>query len=190
MAQAVIFDCFGVIIGQGFEHTYRLAGGDPLADQAFITDLLGQANLGIISEADFHKAVAKQLHIDQAAWHQAMREAEKPDQDLLDYIRDLRTNYKTAVLSNANHGVLAARIGEARLNECFDEVVVSAEEGVAKPDPRIYVATADRLGVAPEQCIFFDDNDYQLAPARELGMQAFQYTSFEQAKADLARLMS
>ena len=39
----------------------------------------------------------------------------------------------------------------------LDILVVSAEEGVAKPDPRIYAIAADRLGVRPEGCVFVDD---------------------------------
>lgn len=188
MIQAVIFDCFGVIVGQGFEHTYRIAGGDPARDTQFIQDMLGKANLGLISEDDFHEEIANKLHISRSEWRGAMETAEQPDEQLLSYIEGLRTQYKTAILSNANKGVLASRIGAERLQQCFDEVIASAEVGMTKPNPAIYELAATRLGVEPQVCVFFDDNEYMLEPARQLGMQAFLYTSLDQAKSEIAAL--
>lgn len=185
MIRAIIFDCFGVIIGRGFEHTYRAAGGDPIKDRPFIADMLGQANLGRLSEADFHAQIANRIGCSQAAWQQAMDEAEQPDIELLEYIENLRPHYKTAILSNANHGVVAARVGEKWLKRCFDEVLVSAELGLVKPERAMYEHAAEVLGVTPEECVFFDDSSYHVEPAKALGMQAFVYTDLVTAKADL-----
>lgn len=190
MVKAIIFDCFGVLVGQGFDHTYEVAGGDPVRDHAFIEDILGQASLGMIPEADFHGTIIKKLGITPDAWNDAMRVAEQPDAKLLDYIKQLRDTYKTAVLSNANRGVLQDKIGAERLKECFDEVVVSAELGMVKPDPEIYRYTAERLNVAVPECVFIDDLEGHLAAARELGMKAILYQSFEQSKTDLEKLLA
>jgi putative hydrolase of the HAD superfamily len=190
MITAVIFDCFGVLVGKGFEHTYRSAGGDPLRDRAFIEDMLGQTNLGIIAEADFHQAIATQLGISLNEWFEAVRLAEQPDAQLLAYIQRLRPAHKTAVLSNANTGVVAYKIGEEQLQACFDAVVVSADIGMVKPDPRIYEYTASKLGVTPAECVFIDDRSYFLEPAREVGMQTVLYQDYEQVVAELDKLLA
>lgn len=185
MIRAIIFDCFGVIVGRGFEHTYRSAGGDPVKDRAFIADMLGQANLGLLSEAEFHAQMAGHIGCSQAEWQRVMDNAEQPDTQLLEYIASLRPQYKTAILSNANHGVVAARVGEDWLQRCFDEVLVSAEIGLVKPQPAIYEHAAVVLGVMPSECIFFDDSAYHVEPARALGMHAFVYTDLATAQADV-----
>lgn len=190
MIKAVIFDCFGVIVGRGFRYTYQLAGGNPEEDQVFIESILGQANLGMISEADFHRQVAGKLKISQAEWLAAIQRSEQPDTELLKYIEQLRQTYKTAILSNANRGVVLARIGADWIERCFDAVIVSAEVNMLKPDPSIYKYTADQLNVEPSECVFFDDREYQLAPARKLGMQAFIYTDLERAKGDLSKVLT
>ena len=55
----------------------------------------------------------------------------------------------------------------------FDAEIFSSRVGVAKPDPRIYLACCEALGVAPHEAVFVGDgaND-ELAGARRVGMQA------------------
>jgi putative hydrolase of the HAD superfamily len=189
MTKAIIFDCFGVIIGRGFEHTYRLAGGDPVQDREFIEDMLGHANLGLISDAEFRATMARRVGIEPEDWSRIIKNAEILNTDLLAYIELLRLSYKTAILSNANKGVLNTIIGEKWLQKNFDEIVVSAEVGIAKPDERIYQLVVDRVGVATSECLYIDDREKFLIPARRLGMSALLYENFDQIKRDMSELL-
>jgi epoxide hydrolase-like predicted phosphatase len=54
--------------------------------------------------------------------------------------------------------------------ELFDATVISGLEGFRKPDERMYTLGAQRIGVAPEQCVFVDDLSFNLGPAAALGM--------------------
>lgn len=190
MIRAVVFDCFGVIVGKGFEATYRSAGGDPAADRDFLDDMLGQANLGHISEQEFNRQLAERVGISEADWQEAVRRAEQADDELLDYITDLRRSYRTALLSNANHGAVQRRIGEERLHACFDKVVVSADVGLVKPESHMYEYVARQLGVQPSECIFLDDLNKHVRGARQAGMQAILYKDFKQAKTELDQLLN
>jgi glucose-1-phosphatase len=67
----------------------------------------------------------------------------------------------------------------------FDHVLFSCEVGLAKPDARFYQEALRRAGTAPEQTAFFDDHAPFLKPARELGIQARQFTSVEGFRKDL-----
>jgi len=190
MIKAILFDCFGVLVGTGFEHTYRMAGGDPVKDRPFIDDMLGQANLGLITQEDFQESLTKQLSVSADTWHKAVEQSEQPDFELLRYIEHLHKTYKTGVLSNANFGAVEARIGGEWLEKCFDEVIVSAEIGLIKPDPAIYHYAAERLGVEPGQCAFLDDSPGHLETARDLGLHTILYKGFPQAKKELERLLA
>jgi putative hydrolase of the HAD superfamily len=55
-------------------------------------------------------------------------------------------------------------------DEMFDVVVISGEVNMRKPEPRIYQHTADRLGLAPAQCVFVDDLRPNIAAAVGVGM--------------------
>lgn len=187
--KALIFDCFGVIVGKGFAQTYSGAGGDPIKDRAFIEDILGRANLGLISDAEFNAAITSQLKISEEAWQEAVFKAELPDEQLLEFIEGLRSDFKTAVLSNSNKGVLERKIGRDWLEKCFDDVIVSADVGFVKPDHRIYKLAAERLGVETDECLFVDDIRSFLESAQELGMKTVLYRDFRTFKQQLELLL-
>lgn len=58
----------------------------------------------------------------------------------------------------------------------MQDVIVSAHEGVVKPDRRIYEITAERLPHAPAEVIFFDDREENVIAAREFGFDAEVFT--------------
>lgn len=189
MIQAIIFDCFGVLIGRGFESTYRTAGGNPIQDRDFIKKTLQQANLGLISDSEFRTAMARQIGIGSEDWVRVIKNTERINIELLGYIERLHTKYKTAILSNANVGVIDRVIGKKLLKHYFDEVIVSAEIGIVKPDQRIYRLVADRLNVAPNECLYIDDRESFLDPAIQIGMRALLYEDFNQLKLSMSKLL-
>ena len=66
----------------------------------------------------------------------------------------------------------------------FDGIVVSADEGVTKPDVRIYEIFLERYGLTPEECLFIDDREDNAEGARAAGMQAFVFENdFEAVRA-------
>ena len=67
-------------------------------------------------------------------------------------------------------------------------VVVSALEGVAKPDERIYRITLERLGVAPQEALFVDDSPVNVEAARKLGIQTVLFTTPEALERELEKL--
>ena len=71
----------------------------------------------------------------------------------------------------------------------FDGVVISAEVGVRKPDPRIYELGAEAIGLEPADCVFVDDLPGNLKPARELGMATVHHTGAEETVPQLESLL-
>ncbi|WP_130331125.1 HAD family hydrolase [Micromonospora kangleipakensis] len=81
-----------------------------------------------------------------------------------------------ALVSNATSETAEAWPGSA-LARRLDAVVFSCEVGVAKPDPASYLAAADRLGVAPADCVYVGDGaDGELAGAAAVGMTVLRTT--------------
>lgn len=190
MIKAVIFDCFGVLVGRGFDETYRLAGGDPVKDREFIADVLGEANLGHISQDEFHERMTSQLGISLEEYEAAVAKAEQPNEELIEYINGLHEKYGTAVLSNVNKGVLERKIDSDILASHFDALILSGELGVAKPDPQIYELAAGKLGVEPSECVFTDDHQHYCEGAEAVGMKSILYKDFGQFKADLEQMLA
>jgi epoxide hydrolase-like predicted phosphatase len=72
----------------------------------------------------------------------------------------------------------------------FDEVVISGEVGLRKPDPAIYELTCERLGVSAPQCVFVDDLRPNVTAAVGLGMVGVHHTDPEQTVAELEVLFA
>jgi putative hydrolase of the HAD superfamily len=95
------------------------------------------------------------------------------DLPLLTYLANLRPRYRTAILTNAGTDFRATFVQAYALERYVEQVIISAEEGLAKPDPRLYHLAVERLGVRPEETVFVDDIPENVASARQLGMRAF-----------------
>ncbi len=102
--------------------------------------------------------------------------------------RSLRPQFQLAVLSNTSQRQLERLLTQEQLS-LFDELVLSAEAGMTKPDERIYWLTTNRLGLLPEDCLFVDDSAVNCAVANRLGMATIVYESLEQFEAELAKLV-
>jgi HAD superfamily hydrolase (TIGR01509 family) len=72
-----------------------------------------------------------------------------------------------------------------QLNKLVDLQVFGGEEGVAKPDVRIYQHTTTRLGVRPEESVFVDDMEYNIDAAQRLGIHAIHFTGTAQTIAEI-----
>jgi epoxide hydrolase-like predicted phosphatase len=81
------------------------------------------------------------------------------------------------------------RYDRALLAELFDAVLISGEVGIRKPSPEIYRLAAERIGLAPPECVFVDDLPFNLAPAAELGMATVHHVGTGQTIAELERLL-
>jgi epoxide hydrolase-like predicted phosphatase len=93
---------------------------------------------------------------------------------------------KTGLISNS-WGV--RRYPRSLMSEIFDGIVISGEEGMRKPAPRMYELGAERIGLPPSACVYVDDLEFNLDPARELGMHGVHHTDAAATVAELERLL-
>jgi epoxide hydrolase-like predicted phosphatase len=105
--------------------------------------------------------------------------------ELTAYLTRLRPKYQTALLSNSFVGARQREQERYQFAEMTDLIVYSHEQGIAKPDPGIFVLTCRRLGVQPEEVVFLDNALRNVVAARELGMHAVQFRDTAQAIGDV-----
>ncbi len=91
---------------------------------------------------------------------------------VIDAVREVRARgLRTAIVTNNIREYGDAWRARLAVDELFDLVVDSCEEGVRKPDPVIFHTALDRLGVSdPARAVFLDDFSGNIAAARALGM--------------------
>jgi len=189
MIKAIVFDCFGVLVGSSFWDVYRASGGDPVKDAAFIDEILDRANLGFITSSELRKLTAEHLGISYEALTATMRRIERPNIDLFAYITsELKPRYKIAMLSNAVPGAPQSHLTAEQL-ALLDAIVVSGEIGHAKPDREAFQAVVDRLDVTFSEIVFIDDLARYVEPARAMGITSIRYTDLESMEVQLAEIL-
>jgi putative hydrolase of the HAD superfamily len=150
--------------------------------------LLIDFECGRLEEADFEPRLSTALGLD---WHDGLIDrlfaGAGLDQAMVDGVRALHARGVPTGLVSNSWGT--RRYPRELLAELFDGVVISGEEGFRKPDPRMYELGAERIGVAPADCVFVDDLAFNLDPARELGMAVVHHTSAASTLAELERLV-
>jgi putative hydrolase of the HAD superfamily len=106
-----------------------------------------------------------------AARYETYRGAQELRPDALSTLRALRADgYRIALVSDCTHD-LADLWDELELAPFFDAAVFSCSEGTRKPDPRLFLAAAERLGVPPEECLYVGDGGGdELAGSAGVGM--------------------
>lgn len=70
----------------------------------------------------------------------------------------------------------------------LEDVVVSGQEGLAKPDPRIFALVSERFGVRPACTVFTDDSPANVSAAQAAGYRGVLFTDAEGLRRDLAAL--
>ncbi len=96
---------------------------------------------------------------------------------LIDALR--KRGIKTAVCTNnfpERIDILEKKFG---FKKHFDTIITSYEEGILKPDPRIFAILAQRLHLQPKDILVSDDRAENVAALKSAGFQAFQYTDLD-----------
>ena len=110
-----------------------------------------------------------------------------PDEAMIGAVRTARSKgIPTGLISNSwggNYG--EGGYDRAMFDELFDEVVISGEVGLRKPQPEIYLLAAERLKVEPNECVFVDDFKVNADGAAAVGMLGIQH---ERADATIPQL--
>lgn len=197
--RAVIWD-FGSVLVYMEDDAPRLALaarlGVPLERLdalVFDSESARRAAVGELTIGQHWQAVAQALGISQAELPAVINQfwsADALNTDVVAYIQSLRPRCKVGLLSNAWDNLrqtLEQRFGVAHL---FDEIIVSAEERLVKPDPRIYRVALQRLGVPPAAAIFVDDLLENVLAARAVGMAGVHFQNAAQAIAEVEAWLS
>lgn len=181
--RGVIFDYGGVIWDMRWDAAREIARTHGLGEAAIIeamyrNDLWQSLEIGVGDREAWMTAV--QAELDRQAGkampplHHHWRDAQHLIEDNIALIRRLRPAYRTQILSNADDS-LREKLRSIEVHDLFDDIVVSAEVRIAKPDPAIYRLAAERLGLEPEECVFVDDLLPNVEAARSVGMNGVHF---------------
>ena len=194
----LIFDLGGVLIDWNPEYLYRKLFDDEAAMSHFLTHIC-TPEWNAEQDAGRPLAVATQLLLDQYPAHETHIRAfydrwpemlGGPIAGTVDLLEELRQVGSHRLLALTNWSGETFPIAQARYDFLgyFEGILVSGDEKLKKPDPRIYRLLIDRYAVDPARSIFVDDSAKNVAAASELGIHAIQFHDPAQFRAELEAL--
>jgi putative hydrolase of the HAD superfamily len=193
---AVLFDFGGVLttpVWDSFAAFCRTEGLQPDAvKRLFKTDPealedLRKLEVGEMTEYDFEQVFGKRLGLaDPEGLIISMFAGMRPEPAMVEAVRELRgSGLKTALVSNSWS---TDHYDRELLAELFDTSVISGDVHLHKPLPDIYLLTAKRLEVEPEECLFVDDLRENCDGAEAVGMTAILHRDATETLARLSEL--
>ncbi len=177
----IIFDFGGVLwnmrwdVSRDLESTYGLPQG-VIASTLYALEAWRAVERGLGDldawRAEAHRALEALAARALPRRHDLWRGAQAPITENIALVRALRPPYRLAILSNADRTLRERLRDRVAIHDLFDDIVCSAEVGMAKPEPSIYALACERLGLSPEACVFVDDHEPNVRAAEAAGLAA------------------
>jgi epoxide hydrolase-like predicted phosphatase len=177
MYNAIIFDFFGVFCAPIATNWFKKTVPDYAAKLPAFQALCTESDLGKLSRAGFNEAVSKLSGVAVGEVEQGIEAETVIDTVLVAYVQGLKAKgYRIACLSNGSHEFTLKVITDYGLGELFEQVVLSSDLGMVKPDPRIYIYTLEMLQLPASQAIFVDDRKANVDAAEACGIRSLVFS--------------
>ena len=196
--QAIIFDLGGVLIRtedrrprQMLADAFRMTVSD--LEKIFFNGESGDAaQRGDVTAANHWENVRVALNLrpdELEPTRTTFFSGDVLDRQLFDYIKSLRQRHQMIALSNAMSDARTSLLNKWQIGDAFDRIFISAEMGMVKPDPRVYLAVFEQLNLSAPETVFIDDLQHNIKAAQTLGMRTIWFRSREQTIEKLDKLL-
>lgn len=190
-----IFDLGNVLIRLAYDRVLARLEARSRCSREELVSMLDSAGgyrdleRGLISFKEFHQILRERagymddLRTFREVWGDFF---EGPTDGIDEVLRRVRQRYRVAFLSNSNE--VHAEVIPRRFASLFgkdDVFIYSHRLRCAKPDPEIFRQTLEMLEASPEDVLFVDDLAENVAAARNIGIQAFQFRDSVELVRDL-----
>jgi 2-haloacid dehalogenase len=194
----VVFDLGGVLIDWNPRHLYgKLFPGDQPGMERFLTEICSPAwNLEQDRGRSWAEATAllcarHPQHKDlieayRGRWHEMLG---GPIEGTVDILRDLKgAGVPLFGLTNWSHETFPEALKLYDFLGWFQAIIVSGQERMVKPDPRIYRLLNERHGLDLISLVYIDDNPANAEAATRLGMHGIHFTDPATLRTELVGL--
>lgn len=199
MKKTIIFDLGGVLVDWNPRYFYRSVFNDDAKMEDFLkvccnTPWILKMDEGMTAKENIalaqkqHSQYAKEIALYDEGWYSMFGPFYE---DTIEILKELKANgHKLYALTNWS----AEKFSWARKNfpfiPLFEGIVVSGEEKVIKPSPRIYQILLDRYNLKAEDCVFIDDNPNNAEAAENLGMTGIHFVGAKALRESLNKILN
>lgn len=194
---AIIFDLGGVLIEWDPRNLYRRYFDQPHQMEQFLAEVnFAQWNTlqdkgrpfvaGIAELSAQFPHYARYIHAIGEHWEETLGQS---IQGAVDILRQLKkAGYPLYALSNWSAETFPIARRKYDFFELFEEIVISGEVGLVKPEPAIFELLLNKIGRPARECLFVDDAEANIEQANRMGLATILFKSPQQLEADLMGL--
>ncbi|NMB90002.1 MAG: HAD family phosphatase [Chloroflexi bacterium] len=192
----IVFDIGGVLLDWNPYHLYRhYFNDDAEAVKRFLAEIgfhqwnveqdkgLHPFDASVAELARRHAHYYTEVMAYGERWEETVSGPIQPTVDLLYELRD--AGYPLYGLSNWDAEKFAVVRRKYAFMDCFEDIIVSGEVRLVKPEPPIYNLLLERTGREAGECLFIDDSLNNVTGAKNLGFQTIQFTSPQQLRQEM-----
>ena len=107
--------------------------------------------------------------------------------DSVEILRELHAaGIRLFALTNWSKELFPVALKRFSFLDLFEDIIVSGQEGVRKPDPAIFEILRERIGSSLARCVFIDDSPANSKAAAAAGMDAILFSDTGHLRVDLA----
>ena len=176
MYKAVVFDFFGVFCPDITLEWFKK--NVPNYEEKLIDfqAICGKSDYGKLDKQNFYQEISRLTYISISEIIKGVEAETIINAPLATFVTSLKhKGYITACLSNGTKEWTLEVISDHGLEVLFDEIVLSGDLGIVKPDPRIYLHTLEKLSVEATQAIFVDDRSVNTDAAEKCGIRSILF---------------
>ena len=196
MIKAITFDLDGVYFIKGKAEFIKSLGvlGVPEAEakRVFLeSEEMRQYKRELLTDKEFWTWALKEWKLSMTIQEiiDVLVSGYEENPEVLDVVRKARANgYKTMVCSNNFPARINGLQQKFKFLDNFDVAVMAYDAGAMKPDKKIFEVLIRKANVSPSEIFMADDREDTIESARELGIEAFYYTNFNNFLLDLEKL--
>lgn len=193
----ILFDLGAVLIDWNPRYLYRSHFRDEAAMERFLAEIVpNDWNRAIDAGKTFDEAVAERirLHPEHAdlirlwkdGWPRMLADAIPGSVAILGELR--QRGHRLYALTNWSAETFPIARERFGFLQWFEDIVVSGEVMLAKPDPRIFELAIERCRLRPARTVFIDDSLHNVEAGREAGLHALHFRNPDELRRDLAKL--
>jgi len=195
MIQTIIFDLGGVLIKWDPKLLYRKIFTDEKEMNTFLNqvctmDWNEQQDAGRTWQEGIAELTPKypeyetEINAYFERWPEMLGGAIDETVDLLKKLK-ADNKFRLYALTNWSAETFPFALEQFDFLQLFEGILVSGEEKLKKPDPRIYQLLFSRYNIDPATALFIDDSLRNIKAAEQVGLQVHHFTSPQRLKAEL-----
>ena len=196
--KALIFDMHGVLLFSNeatIEESFARRMKVPLEQvgRVFHDEYNDKEDSGEITHREFWLHVLECIGLPESRLPETESFFEEEftiDPLMLNAVHEYHKHFKTVMLTNFSDGLRPKLANQWDVSGAFDEIIISSEIKMIKPQPQIFDYTLDKLHVTKEEAVLIDDRIVNIRGAQDYGLHAIHFISRDQGLAELNRLIA